>query len=29
MMIGEARRAGVIGQEEATSITDISNSRQK
>jgi site-specific recombinase XerD len=28
-MVGEARRAGMIGQEEATSLTDIPNIRQK
>jgi integrase len=28
-MIGEARRAGMIGQEEAASLTDIPNIRQK
>jgi integrase len=28
-MVGEARRAGMIGQEEAASLTDIPNIRQK
>jgi integrase len=28
-MVGEARRAGMIGQEEATSLTDVPNIRQK
>jgi integrase len=28
-MVGEARRAGVIGQEEAASLTDVPNIRQK
>jgi hypothetical protein len=28
-MVGEARRAGMIGQEEAGSLTDIPNIRQK
>jgi hypothetical protein len=28
-MVGEARRAGMVGQEEATSLTDIPNISQK
>jgi hypothetical protein len=28
-MIGEARRAGMLGSEEAASLTDIPNIRQK
>jgi hypothetical protein len=28
-MVGEARRAGMIGQEEAASLTDIPNINQK
>src|ERR1700754_4624869 len=28
-MVGEAHRAGMIGQEEATSLTDVPNIRQK
>jgi hypothetical protein len=28
-MVGEARRAGMIGQEEAVSLTDIPNTSQK
>jgi hypothetical protein len=28
-MVGEARHAGMIGQEEAASLTDIPNIRQK
>jgi hypothetical protein len=28
-LVGEARRAGMLGQEEAASLTDVPNIRQK